>query len=138
MRFKKSIIILSLIIILLSITTVSAIDSDDAQVSKDNSQILEKVDENAVTSSQEYTLNSSTKGTFTALQEIITAAPDGSTINLDKDYSYDKAISVLKGKECMTATNTITEKYSDCEKVISYLRYCAELSLKNVKDKIIK
>lgn len=89
MRFKKSIIILSLIIILLSITTVSAIDSDDAQVSKDNSQILEEVDGNAVTSSQENTLNSSTKGTFTALQEIINAAPDGSTINLDKDYSYD-------------------------------------------------
>lgn len=93
MRFKKSLIILSLFIILLSITSVSAIDNDDAQISADDCQPLENIEDNVITSSQGDILNASAKGTFTELQEIINAAPEGSTINLDKDYSYDNGFN---------------------------------------------
>ena len=90
MRFKKSLIILALLIILLSITTVSAIDNEDVQISEDNDQPLEEINADAITSTQEDILNAKAKGTFTQLQEIINLTPAGSTINLDKDYSYDE------------------------------------------------
>ena len=89
MKFKKIIMVLALLIILLSITSVSAIDNDEAQISEDDSQPLEKIDENTITTTQEDVLNANAKGTFTELQKIINLTPDGSTINLDKDYSYD-------------------------------------------------
>ena len=80
---------LALIFILLSITSVSAVDNDDAQISEDDSQILEKTNEDIITSSQEDVLNANSKGTFTELQKLINITPDGATINLDKDYTYD-------------------------------------------------
>lgn len=91
MRFKKSLIFLSLLIILLSIANVSAADNDDTQISEDSSQLLEQTEGDALIAvSQEDTLSTSSKGTFTELQALINNTPEGSTINLDKDYSYDK------------------------------------------------
>ena len=88
MRFKKCLILFSLIIILLSISNVSASDNDTL-LSEDNDQILEESDDYVISSSQEDILEDSNKGTFTDLQRIIIRAREGSTIDLDKDYVYD-------------------------------------------------
>ena len=88
MRFKKCLVLFSLIIILLSISNVSASDNDTL-LSEDNDQILEESDDYVISSSQEDILEDSNKGTFTDLQRIIIRAREGSTIDLDKDYVYD-------------------------------------------------
>ena len=113
MKFKKSLLILCLIICLFSIAAVSAADdasmplADDANSISDanglsvsiEDDIIEDTiieeDNNALDSSQEEILADTDEddGTFTALQKKINNAKDGDTITLDRDYTYDEGFS---------------------------------------------
>ena len=120
MKYKKSILIISLIIFLLSIATVAASDIEDAvqtsdggnailtgesenanqlinddtlQTAEENAQFEEQTDENEITPAEDNTGNDIDDGSFTALQKKIDEAAKGSTIVLDKDYTYDEGFS---------------------------------------------
>ena len=73
-----------LIVFLFSIVCVSASDVNDTLAGADEIQVLE-ANENS-----EDILTSADNGTFTSLQKKINEAPSGSTITLDRDYSYDE------------------------------------------------
>ncbi|WP_295616754.1 hypothetical protein [uncultured Methanobrevibacter sp.] len=117
MKFKKSILVISLIIFLLNIATVAASDiedaiqtndgsnailtgesdnalqilSEDISTAEDNVQLKEQTDENEIISSEDS--NDIDDGSFTALQKKIDEAEWGSTIILNKDYTYDEGFS---------------------------------------------
>ena len=106
MKFKKSLLIISLMICLIGIAGVSASEIDDSVMAIEDSPIedLELIDESSqediiaeedsemVAASEEEILQED-DGTFTALQKKIRDAEDGATITLDKDYSYDEGFS---------------------------------------------
>ena len=109
MKFKKSLLIIFLIICLFSIASVSAADDTAMELKESNSigdsnalsaSMEEDINEdinaeaakNALGSSQEEILTAADEddGTFTALQKKIDNAKDGDTITLDRDYTYDE------------------------------------------------
>ncbi|MDO5859923.1 MAG: hypothetical protein Q4Q55_04200 [Methanobrevibacter sp.] len=70
-------------ILFISIVSVAASDVNETQLSnQDNNSLLE--------SSQEEIIGDMNDGTFTSLQNKINNASDGSTIALDRDYTYDE------------------------------------------------
>lgn len=86
MKYKKSILIICLLIFFASILTVSANDVNDTIInSNEPQQVIE--------SSNDYILSKSDDGTFTALQKKIDDAKAGSTITLENDYKYDEGFS---------------------------------------------
>ena len=112
MKFKKGLLILCLIICIFAIAGVSAADDasmpleDNADSIRDANILSVSIEEDviedtiaeedndALDSSQEEILNDEEDdGTFTALQKKIENAESGSTISLDKDYSYDSGFS---------------------------------------------
>lgn len=76
--------LLVLIVFLFSIVCVSASDVNDTLAGADEIQVLE-----ANETSQDV-LSSTDDGTFSSLQSKINNASSGSTITLDRDYSYDE------------------------------------------------
>lgn len=112
MKIMKSIPILCLIILILSIGSVAASDiedgliADDSQIdmqhitnehilksSEEDSQANVETNQSETSSSEEDTNTFIDDGSFTALQKIIDYAKSGSTISLDKDYKYDEGFS---------------------------------------------
>ncbi|MBE6502710.1 MAG: hypothetical protein E7Z76_00240 [Methanobrevibacter sp.] len=88
MKIKEGLIIICVIFILFSITSVSAGDVNTTTItSSDDTQIVENTDDEIITSSQKEIVNTN-PGTFEELQHVINLAPTGSTITLDKDYTY--------------------------------------------------
>lgn len=111
MKFMKKFMVMLLFICLISIASASASELDDTVISSDNeAKIIEEVDNSIITSSQEETVENEDNnpeltsqedeklelvdnGTFTSLQEKINYAEEGSTISLDKDYTYDEGFN---------------------------------------------
>ena len=113
MKFKKGLLVLCLIICIFAIAGASAADDASMPLEDDANSIADanglsvsieedmidntiaKEDNNALDSSQEEILTDTEEddGTFTALQKKIDNAESGSTISLDKDYSYDSGFS---------------------------------------------
>ena len=90
MKFKKKIFAVFLIIFLISIVGVSAADTDNATITSDSeSPLLEQDTEANVGVSSEPVLSNDTSGNFSELQMKVLLAPEGSTVALDKDYTYD-------------------------------------------------
>ena len=94
MKYKKSLICICLIIFLISIASANAADVNDTSITSENDeQILEYSEEEVIDSSQEDLLTDADDGTFTSLQKKIDASGEGSTITLDRDYTYDEGFS---------------------------------------------
>ena len=100
MNYKKSLLAFCLILcVLFSISAANAIDIDDKAITSEDT-ITEEANEDELTSSsknvneltlisQEDSLTEIDNGTFTALQNKINNAEEGSTITLENDYVYD-------------------------------------------------
>ena len=103
MKFKKSLLIVCLIIFLFSIASVSANEIDDVAFTAEDNGIIavdedssvENMDEILTESSQENVIEADGEddGTFSALQKKINDAEEGAVITLDKDYTYDEGFS---------------------------------------------
>ncbi|MBO7210701.1 MAG: hypothetical protein J6V44_06810, partial [Methanobrevibacter sp.] len=103
MKFKKSLLIVCLIIFLFSIASVSANEIDDVAITAEDNGIIsvdeessaENMDEILTESSQENVIEADAEddGTFSALQKKINDAEEGAVITLDKDYTYDEGFS---------------------------------------------
>ena len=98
---KKAILILFLAIcVLFTLSSVCASDVNDIAIASDNTnQVIEEtgIDDNLAISEDEATAQTDNEiisekddGTFTALQNKINNAPEGSTITLENDYVYDE------------------------------------------------
>jgi predicted outer membrane repeat protein len=98
MNFKRNVLVLSILIcIFFSISCVAAGDVNDTDVAAYENQAIADADDDAIASTQDDVVSSSKKGTFTELQGLIDNASAGSTITLEKDYSYDSAFNSTKG-----------------------------------------
>ena len=86
MKYKKFFLTVCLMIFFISIVNVAASDINETQLSiQDNITLID--------SSQEEIIGDVDDGTFTALQNKINSALEGSTIALDRDYSYDEGFN---------------------------------------------
>ena len=106
MKFKKSLLLIFLIIGFIAIASVSADEIDDRTLPmEDNSigdseEIISDSPQEDIIAEEEEEVDDSSEdplieddGTFTALQKKILDAEDGATITLDKDYTYDEGFS---------------------------------------------
>ena len=111
MKVKKTIILLTLVVFLLSLANVYAGEMDDALASEDASQIgvsstvednLQASEENAIMeqTGNYYADKLSRSGEFDELQKLIDNASDNGIINLEHNYTY------------AVGTDTITEGIS--------------------------
>ena len=97
MKFKKSLLIICIVVCLFSIASVSANEIDDVAITMEDSEIIavddgnsiENLEESLAESSNENLIGDSSEddGTFTALQKKINDAEEGTVITLDKDYA---------------------------------------------------
>ena len=86
MKFKKAFIFMCLFILFVGIASVSASDINETQsLNCENTTLID--------SSQDNILVDEDNGTFTALQKKIDESEEGSTITLDRDYTYDEGFS---------------------------------------------
>ena len=92
MKFKKSFLIICIIMFLFSIVCVSASDINETLIADEEPQIIEQANDDIIESTQENVLGEDV-GTFTDLQDLIIASDKNSTITLDKDYAYDEGFS---------------------------------------------
>ncbi len=100
MNFIKKVVVFTILIcICFSISSVAASDVNDTDMAAYEDQVIGDTSDEVITSSQDDLISSSNKGTFTELQNIINEAPRGSTITLDKDYTYDSEFNSTKGIE---------------------------------------
>ena len=102
MKFKKTLLVFCLIMcILFTVSNVAAGDVNDTMVSSDNAnQVIEETnmddtlasggDELIAQTDNDEILSEKDDGTFTALQNKIDNAAEGSTITLENDYIYNK------------------------------------------------
>lgn len=99
MKVKKTIILLTLVVFLLSLANVYAGEMDDALASEDASQIgvsstvednLQASEENAIVeqTGNYYADKLSSSGEFDELQKLIDNASDNGIINLEHNYTY--------------------------------------------------
>ncbi len=90
MNLKKIFFMVCFIIIIFGVLDVTASDLNDTVVTSDDEvQILQQINETVIGSTGGDVLGDDNDATFTALQNKITNAEKGSTITLDKDYTYD-------------------------------------------------
>ncbi len=103
MNYKKGLLAFCMVMcLLLTVSSVAASDatiagedqSDNMEI--DNQQLAagKVTDEEIISSSDEDILNAQDNGTFTALQNKINNAKEGSTITLENDYYYDDGFSI--------------------------------------------
>lgn len=70
--------------------TTIGIDVNDTEIAvSDENQVIEQTNDDLVSKSGD--------GNFTELQTKILLAPEGDTINLDKDYSYNNDLNITQG-----------------------------------------
>ena len=105
MDFKKTLLVFCLIMcILFTVSNVAAGDVNDTMVASDNAnQVIEETnmddtlasggDELIAQTDNDEILSEKDDGTFTALQNKIDNAAEGSTITLENDYAYDEGFS---------------------------------------------
>ena len=107
MNFKKTLLVFFLIIcVLFSVSSVVAGDVNDeviASESQDSDVVSQaavevdndnqKIENNLISSSSEDILSEKDNGTFTALQDKISNAAEGATIELENDYANDGVLS---------------------------------------------
>ena len=107
MNFKKTLLVFCLIIcVLFSVSSVFAGDVNDeviASESQDSDVVsqatvevdndYQKIENNLISSSSEDILSEKDNGTFTALQDKISNAAEGATIELEKDYANDGVLA---------------------------------------------
>ena len=107
MNFKKTLLVFCLIIcVLFSVSSVVAGDVNDeviASESQDSDVVSQatvevdndnqKIENNLISSSSEDILSEKDNGTFTALQDKISNAAEGATIELEKDYANDGVLA---------------------------------------------
>lgn len=77
------------LLVLIRLTCVSAADNQTGQtmaIESENEHDLTVTEENQV-------IEESDNGTFTALQEKISNAEEGSTVTLENDYTYDEVFN---------------------------------------------
>lgn len=100
MNFKKIIFTFSLMLcILLCISCIAAEDVNDTVVAGDvgDVEIASSDDNQVIEQTNDDIIAESGNGNFTELQARILLAPDGSTINLDKNYSYNVNSKITTG-----------------------------------------
>ena len=104
MKFKKSLLLIFLLIGFIAIASVSAEEIDDATSPiedtsiGDSEEIISESPQEDIIGEENDEVDDTAEdpqieeddGTFTALQKKILEAEDGATITLDKDYTYDK------------------------------------------------
>ena len=89
MKFKRGLLIVFLLLAVITIGSVSAADAlADAEDGID-SESLSEIESAPISSSESEIIGEADNGTFTALQNKINNAEDGSTITLNNDYVYD-------------------------------------------------
>ena len=103
MKFKKSLLIICIVVCLFSIASVSANEIDDVAITMEDSEIIAVDDSNSIENLEESLAESSNEnligdsseddGTFSALQKKIDDAEEGAVITLEKDYAYDEDFS---------------------------------------------
>ena len=97
MKYKKIMLLAICLVSLLAVSAVSAeenatediiadVASEDVVSVENNNQTIEQTE-------NEDTIGATDDGTFTALQEKIDNAEEGSTITLENDYTYDEGFS---------------------------------------------
>ena len=84
---RKILILLCLIFFIVSVSCVSAAE-DVNQTVNDGADDLVVSDDTLSVSLSDDQIGAKDDGTFTALQEKINKAPEGSTISLENDYQY--------------------------------------------------
>lgn len=114
MKFNRTLVVFTILICMFfSISCVVAGDVNDTSVTTYENQIDNDVNDELIASpqddpvssseddlvanAQEDVISDSDKGTFTELQKIINNASAGSTIDLEKDYTYDYAFNNTLG-----------------------------------------
>ena len=107
MKFKKSLLLIFLLIGFIAIASVSAEEIDDATSPiedtsiGDSEEIISESPQEDIIGEENDEVDDTAEdsqieeddGTFTALQKKILEAEDGATITLDKDYTYDEGFS---------------------------------------------
>lgn len=105
MKFKKTLLAFCLIMcIFFCVSSVAAGDVNDTAIASENQDSVdanvataevdnEKIENDVISSSNEEILNAKDNGTFTALQNKIDAAAEGSTITLENDYKYNEGFN---------------------------------------------
>ena len=107
MKFKKSLLLIFLLIGFIAIASVSAEEIDDATSPiedtsiGDSEEIISESPQEDIIGEENDEVDDTAEdpqieeddGTFTALQKKILEAEDGATITLDKDYTYDERFS---------------------------------------------
>ena len=98
LKYKNIIVLVILVVSLLAVSAVSAADNatsdvfgveetTDEVVSVEENQVIEQTDSDDIIGVD--------NGTFTALQNKINNAAEGSTITLENDYTYDEDFKVI-------------------------------------------
>lgn len=85
----------TVLLVLITLTCVSAADNQTGQtvaIESENDYDLTVIEENQVTE-ENHVIEESDNGTFTALQEKISNAEEGSTVTLENDYTYDEVFN---------------------------------------------
>ena len=93
MKYKKIMMLAIFIVSLLAISAASAADNTTEVIIANAGEDVVSVENNNLTVEQtenEETIGATDDGTFTALQNKIKDAEEGSTITLEKDYFYDE------------------------------------------------
>ncbi len=105
MKFKKTLLAFCLIMcIFFCVSSVAAGDVNDTAIASENQDSVDaseataevnnqKIESDVISSSNEEILNTKDNGTFTALQNKIDAAAEGSTITLENDYKYNEGFN---------------------------------------------
>ena len=86
MKYRKAFFITCLVIFFIAMVCVSASDANETQLTN-------PVNETVMESSQTDIVGDADGATFNALQKKIDDAESGSTITLDRDYTYDEGFS---------------------------------------------
>lgn len=98
MNFKKSFFVFTILIcIFLSISGVVASDVNDTNIAAYENPVIGDANDDVIAFSQEDLVSSSSKGTFTELQNLINNASVGSTVTLEKDYAYNSEFKSTAG-----------------------------------------
>ena len=83
MKYKKIFFTICFLIFFISILSVTAADINETQIANPDDNTL-------IESAQEEAIGDADDGTFTALQKKIDKSAEGSTIILDRNYTYDE------------------------------------------------
>ena len=113
MNYKKSFILICLLIFLISIASVSASNIDDAIISSDDAKLLDKGSDNMLLSSEESLISSSEDGLDLSSDKVLSSSGDGLVSNETVSSSNKKASLQADAIETDDGTFTALQKKID-------------------------